>query len=168
MISAKLIKTSRCNTCQVISKSVFFVTAIYDISTKHWIKTLSPFLTGLIFLLGSSFIRFSNACSEMVIKAIISSIPSLSNAVFNADSSAQPNALSRTWLNGSWVKTICTPAEKNLFTEKQNNVYAILESNVNTDQGKPIILKYKTSFDAQSAYNDCHNYHLKSTTAMMD
>jgi hypothetical protein len=47
-------------------------------------------------------------------------------------------------------------------------VYAVLESKLNTDQGKSIIQKYETSFVAQSAYNDLHKYHSESTKAMID
>jgi hypothetical protein len=45
-----------------------------------------------------------------------------------------------------------TTAEKDLFQEKQNFLYAILESKVETAKGKAIIRRYESTFDAQKAY----------------
>jgi hypothetical protein len=61
-----------------------------------------------------------------------------------------------------------TQNDKDLFVEKQKYVYAILETKVLTDKGKSIVRGYETTFDAQKAYKDLVDHHLKSTKAMID
>jgi hypothetical protein len=56
-----------------------------------------------------------------------------------------------------------TSAEYELFQEKLKYVYAILESKVETAKGKAIICKHESKYDAQKAYAELHEYHLKST-----
>jgi hypothetical protein len=60
-----------------------------------------------------------------------------------------------------------TPNEKDLFQVKQNYLYAILESIVETAKGKSIICKYESTFDAQKAYAELQEHHLKSTKASL-
>jgi hypothetical protein len=50
-----------------------------------------------------------------------------------------------------------------LFSEKQQFVYAVLESKVLTDHGKAIIRDHEHDFDAQKVYKKLKDYHLKST-----
>jgi hypothetical protein len=61
-----------------------------------------------------------------------------------------------------------TSAEYDLFQEKLKYVYAILESKVETAKGKAIIRKHEVKFDAQKAYHELHEYHLKSTKASLN
>jgi hypothetical protein len=61
-----------------------------------------------------------------------------------------------------------TPAETDLFQEKQKYLYAFLESKVETAKGKAIIRKHESAFDAQKAYAESlHEHHLKSTKASL-
>ena len=69
-------------------------------------------------------------------------------------------------LNPSYTPS--TPAEKELFNEKQKFVYAILESKVLTDRGKAIVREYEDTFDAQTVYAKIVEHHLRSTKAMME
>ena len=55
-----------------------------------------------------------------------------------------------------------------LFFEKQKYLYAVLESKVQTDRGKAIILEHEQDFDAQQVYKKIKSYHLKSTKAKME
>jgi hypothetical protein len=56
-----------------------------------------------------------------------------------------------------------TSAEYELFQEKLKYVYAILESKVETAKSKAIIHTHESKYDAQKAYAELHEYHLKST-----
>ena len=69
-------------------------------------------------------------------------------------------------LNASYTPTPTT--EKDLFSEKQKYVYAILESKVLTDRGKAIVRDYEQTFYAQAVYKDLVDHHLKSTKAMFE
>jgi hypothetical protein len=60
-----------------------------------------------------------------------------------------------------------TSTEIDLFQEKKKYLHAILESKVETAQGKAIIHKYESTFDAQKAYAALHEHHLSSTTASL-
>ena len=51
---------------------------------------------------------------------------------------------------------------------QQKYIYAILESKVLTDKGKSIVRGYETTFNAQLAYKDLVDHHLKSTKALID
>jgi hypothetical protein len=68
-------------------------------------------------------------------------------------------------LDDRYVPT--TTAEKDLFQEKQKVLHAILESKVETAKGKAIIRKYERKFDAQKAYAELQEHHLKSTKASL-
>jgi hypothetical protein len=61
-----------------------------------------------------------------------------------------------------------SPQDKELFTEKQKYVYAVLESKVLTDSGKAIVREFETTFDAQQVYNKRIKHHLKSTKARIE
>ena len=60
-----------------------------------------------------------------------------------------------------------TPAEKDLFQEKQKYLYAVLESKVETAKGKAIIRKYESDFNAQKVYEELTEHHLNSTKAAL-
>jgi hypothetical protein len=60
-----------------------------------------------------------------------------------------------------------TPAETDLFQEKQKYLYAVLESKVETAKGRAIIRKHESTFDAQKAYAELQEHHLKSTKASL-
>jgi hypothetical protein len=68
-------------------------------------------------------------------------------------------------LNASYVPR--TTAENDLFQEKQKNLYAIIDSKVETTKGKAIICKYESSFDAQKADAELQDHHLTSTKASL-
>jgi hypothetical protein len=55
-----------------------------------------------------------------------------------------------------------------LFREQQLYMYAILEAKVLTDAGKAIIRRHKSTSDAQKAYVELTEHHLRSTKAMID
>jgi hypothetical protein len=59
-----------------------------------------------------------------------------------------------------------TTADKDLFTEKQKFLYALLEAKVETAKGKAIICSHEKDYDAQNAYAELNNYHLTSNTAL--
>jgi hypothetical protein len=60
-----------------------------------------------------------------------------------------------------------TSAEYELFQEKLKYVYGHLESKVETAKGKAIIRKHESKYDAQKAYAELHESHLKSTKASL-
>jgi glucose-6-phosphate 1-dehydrogenase len=53
-----------------------------------------------------------------------------------------------------------------LFWEKQKFLYAVLEAKVETAKGKTIIRQYKSTYDAQKAYEMLEEHHLTSNTAI--
>jgi hypothetical protein len=59
-----------------------------------------------------------------------------------------------------------TTAAYNVFWEKQKFLYAVLEAKVETAKGKSIIRAYKSSYDAQKAYEKLEQHHLTSNSAM--
>jgi hypothetical protein len=61
-----------------------------------------------------------------------------------------------------------TQDEINLFTEKQQFLYAVLETKVLTDRGKDIILDYENDFNSQKVYQKLKAHHLTSTKAMIE
>jgi hypothetical protein len=61
-----------------------------------------------------------------------------------------------------------TDEEKELFTEKQKYVYAVLEAKVLTDRGKAIVREHEDDFDAQKVYQKLKEHHLRSTKAMIE
>ena len=69
-------------------------------------------------------------------------------------------------LNPSYVPP--TTEDRDLFTEKQKFLYAVLESKVLTDRGKAIIRDHENDFDAQAVYKKLVAHHLTSTKAMID
>ncbi len=58
--------------------------------------------------------------------------------------------------------------DKDLFDEKQKYMYAVLEATVLTDQGKAIVRKYESTYDAQAVYSELKRHHLQSTKAKME
>ena len=58
--------------------------------------------------------------------------------------------------------------EKDLFTEQQKYVFAVLESKVLTDIGKSLVRAHEMDYDAQAVYSKLKAHHLKSTKAMID
>lgn len=54
-----------------------------------------------------------------------------------------------------------------LFDEKQKFLFAVLDTKVLTDKGKAILRKYEATSNAQMAYADLLDHHLKSTKASM-
>jgi hypothetical protein len=67
-------------------------------------------------------------------------------------------------LDETYVPTTVNDIE--LFFEKQKFVYAVLESKVQTDRGKAVIMNM--DFAAQNVYKKLKNYHLKSTKAKIE
>lgn len=61
-----------------------------------------------------------------------------------------------------------TQEEKDLFTEQQKYIYAVLEAKVLTDIGKSIVRAHEHDFDGRAVYNKLKVHHLKSTKAMID
>jgi hypothetical protein len=59
-----------------------------------------------------------------------------------------------------------TTVEHDLFWEKQKFMYAVLETKVETAIGKSIIRQYKSTYDAQKAYEKLEQHHRTSNTAM--
>jgi hypothetical protein len=68
------------------------------------------------------------------------------------------------FLNPKYVPL--TTAAYDLFWEKQNFLYAVLEAKVETAKGKSIICEYKSSYVAQKAYEKLKQHHLMSNSAM--
>jgi hypothetical protein len=60
-----------------------------------------------------------------------------------------------------------TPEDVDLFQEKKKHVYAILEPKVETAKGKAILHKHESTFDAQKAYAELQEHHLKFTKASL-
>jgi hypothetical protein len=60
-----------------------------------------------------------------------------------------------------------TSEQYELFQEKQKYIYTILESKVETAKGKAIIPKHESNYDAQKAYAELQEHHLKSTKASL-
>ena len=69
-------------------------------------------------------------------------------------------------LDGSYIPS--TQEEKDLFTEQQKYIYAVLEAKVLTDVGKTFVRAHEHDFDGQAVYNKLKVHHLKSTKAMID
>ena len=61
-----------------------------------------------------------------------------------------------------------TPEEVELFDEMQKFMYAILDKNVLTDQGRAIVRAHEATYDAQKAYNEIKNHHNSSTKAKIE
>jgi hypothetical protein len=61
-----------------------------------------------------------------------------------------------------------TTEESDLFLEKQKFVYAVLQQKVLTTKGKSIILDHADTGNAQAAYHELSEHHLRSTKAMFD
>jgi hypothetical protein len=59
-----------------------------------------------------------------------------------------------------------TTPDRDLFTEKQKFLYAVLEVKVEMAKGKAIIRSHEKNYDAQKAYAELKNYHLTSNTAL--
>ena len=58
--------------------------------------------------------------------------------------------------------------DKVLFREQQHYLYAVFVCILKTDKGKVIVHKYKSSFDAQSIYQELQEYATNSTQAVID
>ena len=58
-----------------------------------------------------------------------------------------------------------TAEEIDLFDEQQKYVYAVLTTNVRTDDGKVFIRDHHSDHDAQRVYAKLHQHHLQSTKA---
>jgi hypothetical protein len=61
-----------------------------------------------------------------------------------------------------------TTADAELFALKQKFFYAVLEKTVMTDRGKAIVRKYEAMSDAQKAYGELCELHMRSTKAQME
>jgi hypothetical protein len=60
-----------------------------------------------------------------------------------------------------------TSEQYELFQENQKYLYTILESKVETAKGKAIIHKHEGNYNAQKAYAELQEHHLKSTEASL-
>ena len=58
--------------------------------------------------------------------------------------------------------------EKDLFSDQQGFMYAVLDMKVLTDRGKAIVREHETDFDAQTVYKKLQEHHLKSTKALIE
>ena len=54
------------------------------------------------------------------------------------------------------------PHEKQLFTEKQNFVYAVLLKTLQTDDGRALVRQYKDDKDAHQILYELHQHHTDS------
>jgi hypothetical protein len=89
--------------------------------------------------------------------------PNIWHCSFKTQATAQ--AVSEV-LDDSYFSTISDDAV--LFQEKQMSWYAVLESKVLTDRGKPFIRDHEHDFDAQKVYQKIKAYHPQSTKAKME
>ena len=64
--------------------------------------------------------------------------------------------------------TPTTLEEVELFDEMQKFMYAILDKNVLTDQGRAIVRAHEATYNAQKAYNEIKNHHNSSTKAKIE
>ena len=58
--------------------------------------------------------------------------------------------------------------DKVLFHEQQQYLYAVFIRILQTDKGKAIVRKYKSTFDTQSIYRELQEYATNSTQAVID
>jgi hypothetical protein len=68
-------------------------------------------------------------------------------------------------LNPKYIPQTTTAYD--LFWGKQKFLYAVLEAKVETAKGKSIIRHYKSTYDAQKAYEKLEEHHLTSNTALL-
>jgi len=61
-----------------------------------------------------------------------------------------------------------TPADKDLFSEKQKYMFAVFERTLLTDVGKLFVHDHENDGNARAVYKKVVDYYLKSTKASLD